>query len=107
MEKRTCKYKKCHYYDPKAKTYCCDACSADAYDDDRLHKEEIVKENNVGKREIHDCQSLYDQYDKTLKEIDARLLAYKYEEQHASVAELLKARIRVLEKMQYLNDHWK
>ena len=66
-----------------------------------------MKENSVGKREIYDCQSLYDQYAKTLKEIDARLLAYKCEEQHASVAELLKARIYVLEKIQYLNDHWR
>ena len=43
---RMCKYKKCTYYDPKAKTYCCAACSADAYDYNRLKKEQIVKHHN-------------------------------------------------------------
>lgn len=37
-KKRICKYSKCVYYDKKAKTYCCNACSADAYDYVRLHK---------------------------------------------------------------------
>jgi len=35
---KECKYPKCHYYDPKSKVYCCDACSGDHYDYDRLHK---------------------------------------------------------------------
>ena len=37
-EKRSCKYPKCDYYDPKSKVYCCNACSGDHYDYDRLHK---------------------------------------------------------------------
>lgn len=36
---RTCKYPKCFYYKKGAKFYCCDACSADAYDDHRLATE--------------------------------------------------------------------
>ena len=36
---RICKYKLCVHYDSKAKTYCCMACSADAYDYHRLKKE--------------------------------------------------------------------
>lgn len=35
---RVCKYPKCHYYKPGTKTYCCDACSSDHYDYDRLHR---------------------------------------------------------------------
>lgn len=34
--KRTCKYPGCTYYKKGAKSYCCNACSADAYDDHRL-----------------------------------------------------------------------
>ena len=36
-ENRKCKYEGCSYYDPKATHYCCDACSSDAYDSERLH----------------------------------------------------------------------
>jgi len=43
-EKRICKYKGCSYYSPKAESYCCGACSADAYDDARLAREEREKE---------------------------------------------------------------
>lgn len=35
---RVCKYPKCYYHKLGAKTYCCDACSSDHYDHDRLHK---------------------------------------------------------------------
>lgn len=38
ISQRICKYKGCTYYDPTAKTYCCGACSADAYDHNRLNK---------------------------------------------------------------------
>ena len=38
-EKRICKYSGCIYYAPKAKTYCCNACSGDDYDYKRLNKE--------------------------------------------------------------------
>ena len=40
---RKCKYSECYYYDSKAETYCCDACSADAYDRDRLAREERLR----------------------------------------------------------------
>ncbi len=36
---RKCKFEKCYYYNPNAKTFCCDACSSDAFDDARLKKE--------------------------------------------------------------------
>ena len=35
-----CKYPRCFYYKPGAKTYCCDACSGDHFDYDRLKEEE-------------------------------------------------------------------
>ncbi len=38
--KKICNYSKCIYYHKKAKIYCCNACYADAYDDERLAKEE-------------------------------------------------------------------
>lgn len=50
MKERMCKYTKCHHYDPRAKTYCCSACSADAYDDDRLHKEKIEQRKKWDKK---------------------------------------------------------
>jgi len=37
---RICKYPNCHYYVKGAPNYCCAACAADAYDDERLSKEE-------------------------------------------------------------------
>ena len=46
MEKkyqRICKYEGCFYYHPEAKSYCCAACSSDAYDVERLKKEEKEK----------------------------------------------------------------
>jgi len=42
--KRICKYPNCYYHSSAAKTYCCAACSADAYDDERLEKEELEME---------------------------------------------------------------
>lgn len=42
-KKRICKYPKCTYYDPKAETYCCGACSSDAYDHDRLKGQKNYK----------------------------------------------------------------
>lgn len=38
LRKYACKYPECYYYDPKSKTYCCDACSSDHYDYGRLKK---------------------------------------------------------------------
>lgn len=42
-KKRICKYPRCTYYDPKAKTYCCGACSSDSYDYDRLKGQKNYK----------------------------------------------------------------
>ena len=42
-KKRICKYPRCIYYDPKAETYCCNACSNDAYDHDRLKGQKNYK----------------------------------------------------------------
>ena len=39
-KKRICRLPSCEYYSTLATTYCCNACSADAYDDERLSKEE-------------------------------------------------------------------
>lgn len=41
---QVCKYPKCYYHSPGAEYYCCDACSGDHYDYDRLNKEEEKKE---------------------------------------------------------------
>jgi len=48
-KKRTCKYPGCISYSNNAKTYCCNACSADAYDDERLSEEEQEMEKLRGK----------------------------------------------------------
>ena len=40
MYGRICKYIKCTNYNNRASTYCCNACAGDAYDDERLEKEE-------------------------------------------------------------------
>ncbi len=42
---KLCKYPVCTYYDPKAKSYCCNACAGDHYDYDRLQKERDKKES--------------------------------------------------------------
>ncbi len=52
-KKRTCKYSGCTYYSPDATTYCCNACSADAYDDERLSKEK--QETEVLRKSLADC----------------------------------------------------
>ena len=40
----TCKLENCIRYDEEATTYCCNACSADAYDYERLSKEDLEME---------------------------------------------------------------
>lgn len=32
LNERKCKYKKCFYYEPDAKHFCCDACASDDHD---------------------------------------------------------------------------
>ena len=41
---KACKYPECTYYDPKAKSYCCNACAGDHYDYDRLQREKDLIE---------------------------------------------------------------